>query len=84
MRRLVIRLATLTALAAAMAGCDGGATKSAVELTTPPSEAAVGEAFGPAVDATLRADSNSEPVDPVEADVAPVSYTTEPIAVPAN
>lgn len=81
---LVAMLAASAVLSAA--SCGRREVKSDIILTSPSSStaAAVGETFGAEVEATVRADNNSVPRDPAEADVAPVDLTAEPIAIPAD
>ena len=84
-RRRVFGPVASASLLLVLAACGRGEVKSDIELTSPGgSTAAMNTAFGEAVAETAQASPSSEPKDPDTEDVAPVSYTAEPIPIPAD
>lgn len=81
-RGLVLLTASL-AIFAGLSGCDRGEVESDIVLTSPASTEAQTEAFGAAVQAVAAAGANSKPRDPALEDMAPVSFTDEPVEIPA-
>ena len=85
LRWSVFGLATSVVFSGFLAGCGRGEAKSDIQLTSPATaSAAVDENFGDAVGQASRADANSDPRDPVLEDMGPVSYTAEPVPLPAE
>lgn len=85
MRRRVFGPAVSALLAIAVTACGREAAKSEIELTTPAQTTAeMEDSFGKAVADTSRADPSSVPKDPSAEDMGPVSYTAEPIPIPAE
>lgn len=84
-RRRVFAPVASASLALVLAACGRGEVKSDIELTSPAgSTAAMDAAFGEVVAETAQASPSSQPKDPASEDMAPVSYTAEPIPIPAD
>lgn len=86
MKRLLVRLAMTAAVVVPLAACGDSNTMNQVAVAPPPapvpppppvSTAFTVESFGPGFASVFRADANGEPRDPGEADIIPISFTTE-------
>lgn len=84
MRRSISGWLAAAALLTLLTACSREEVKSDIELTSPATSAEMDKAFGSAVAEVSAADPNAVPRDPKAEDVAPVSFTTEPLPVPAN
>lgn len=91
MKRLLIKLAMTTAVVVPLAACgDSDRMDDAVVVVPPPTSTpapppAIGtaalESLGAGFAALFRTDANTEPRDPTEADLAAISFTTEPAEI---
>ena len=85
MTRILRTAAVLALIAGGLAACDSGSSNTAVDVTPPappPVSAPVEDSLGVAFGVAFRANPNTDPRDPGEADIIPVSFTTEPVAIP--
>lgn len=89
MKRTLIRLAMTAAVPALLAGCHGGDKKNVADVPPPtstppppsvPTTASL-ESLGAGFASIYRADANSEPRDPSDGDIAPISFTTEALEI---
>lgn len=68
--------------AAVLGGCSNGGGGGGV-VTPPPSPPAMGaERFGTGFSLSFRAGPDTDPRDPMQADIIPASLTTDPFEVP--
>lgn len=85
MKRLLVRLAMTAAVVVPLAACSDSNDMDRTSVTPPPappppppvSTAFTVESFGAGFASIFRADANSEPRDPGEGDIIPISFTTE-------
>ena len=84
MRRTIARWLVAAAFSAFLSACGREEARSDIELTAPATTAEMETAFGPAVTEAVEADADGVPRDPKAEDVAPVSFTTEPLPVSAD
>lgn len=83
----ILRAATaLAILGAGLAACDRGGGKSVrvAPPNEPPAATPIEDRFGVAFGAAFRAPNNSDPRDPAEGDLIPVSFTTDPLPIPES
>lgn len=88
MKRSLLRFAVTTAVLAPLAACDGGKKRDTVVVEPPisapaPPPIAAGslESIGATFAGLFRASSDSEPRDPAEGDLPPISFTAEPAEI---
>ncbi|MBW3560219.1 MAG: hypothetical protein KY449_10715 [Proteobacteria bacterium] len=87
MTRILRAAAVLALLGAGLAACDGGRNNKSVEVTLPPAPPAAApleDQFGVGFGAAFRASNNTDPRDPAEGDLVPVSFTTDPVPIPES
>lgn len=68
-------------LALGLAACSGGGGGGG-GLPQPPPAAPIEDNFGAGFGAAFRANPNSEPRDPMAADIIPVDVTKDPVLLP--
>lgn len=85
--RILSAVTALAILGAGLAACDGGGGGKSTKVTPPPEPPAAApleDQFGLAFGTAFRAASNTDPKDPGEGDLIPVSFTTDPVPIPEN
>jgi len=92
MKRLLIKLAMTTAVVVPLSACGNSNDMDDVVVVPPPTATpappppfTIGtaplESLGTGFAALFRTDSNTEPRDPTEGDLAAISFTTEPAEI---
>lgn len=85
MKGILLRTTALGLLAAGLTACGGGGGGNEVTVVTPPGPpqaAPLEDQLGLGFGATYRTAANTDPRDPSPGDLAPVSFTTDPLPVP--
>jgi hypothetical protein len=87
--RILRTTSVLALLAAGVAACDsgggggGGTTGGGLVITPPPPVASpVEDGFGLGFGAIFRTGENTDPTDPPENALIPVTFTTDPVPIP--
>jgi hypothetical protein len=75
---MAMRILLLIAAAGALAACDSDNNGAKVDLPRAPEPQRLEDSFGAGFGQSFRADTNSDPRDPMAADLGPVDLTKDP------